>query len=166
MVICCGVLLPVFRKVVGKAGSGLGVTVGSGKVLALPLRTTDDVVPGAALCVRPTVPARVPDAVGVNLTTMVQVSVAASVMLLVQLELASRVNCAGETVRPVKVRLALPAFLTVKVLVPELPTVAVRGNEPVGVISISGAAAALTLPFKATFCGLPAALWVMAKLAL
>lgn len=134
MVICCGVLLVVFIRVVGKAGSGLGVTAGSGKAEPVPPRLTVELVPGAALCVRLTVPGKLPEAVGVNLTTMMQVWVAVSVVADVQLEPASRVNCAGAIVKPVKFRLALPRLATVKVLVAELPTVAEMGKVPAGVI--------------------------------
>jgi hypothetical protein len=107
---------------------------GAGAAVAVPSTVTEDEVPGAALCDKPTVPVKLPAAVGAKRTTMVQVEVGVSVVVLVQLESASRVNNPGPIVSADKVRLAVPVFCTVKVLVPEPPTVAEMGKLPAGVI--------------------------------
>jgi hypothetical protein len=135
------------------------LTTGAEAAAPVPVRLNDCGLP-EALSVMLRVPMRVPDAVGVNVTLMVQLAPAATELPQVLVWAKSPL---AET--PVRFSEALPVFASVTVCAAlVVPTVwLVKVSEEAERLT-TGAEAAAPVPVRLTDCGLPEALSVMLRL--
>lgn len=139
-------------------GAGTGTPVPDSDTAALPLLASEFTANDAL---------REPAAVGLKVTVMSHSAAGASVLAVLQVpDRVKSPAAAPVTAKPAKVSVASPAFCTVMVWLPGVPTCRLPKLRARLLSEMRGRGVGVAVPVNVTLCGLPTALLVMARVAL